>query len=191
MFSDFQQVAPKDLKYFSSVLTTERRAKANSQKLRENKTAAVISELLLRYGLIEWTGNCHFELTYGPWGKPYFHHPQDLYFNISHCKEACVCVISDEEVGVDIEVIRSISPYVVRKVCNVKEADLIHKSNKPDEEFVKRWVMKESYAKLLGVGLSRDFRTINTIELEDRFMLLSVKNMYMSVARHKKEKELA
>ena len=149
--------------------------------------ATVIGELLLRYGLIEWTGSGHFELTYGKWGKPSFLYPRHLYFNISHCKEASICVISDEEVGIDIEVIRDVKSSVIQKVCTSEEAERIYKSERPEEEFIKYWVMKESYAKLLGVGLSRDFRTIDTIKLKKNFLLSRVKNMYMSVARHNRE----
>ena len=107
LFSDFRQVTSEDLKYFSGVLTPARRDKTNSQKLWQVKVATIISELLLRYGLFEWTGSYEFELIYGKWGKPYLRYPEELYFNISHCKAACVCVISDEEVGIDIEVIRA------------------------------------------------------------------------------------
>ena len=146
--------------------------------------ATVIGELLLRYGLIEWTGSGHFELTYGKWGKPSLLYPRHLYFNISHCKEASVCVISDEEVGIDIEVIRDVKSSVIQKVCTTEEAERIYKSDRPEEEFIKYWVMKESYAKLLGVGLSRDFRTIDTIKLRENFMLSRVKNMYISIARY-------
>lgn len=183
LFSDFHQITPEELNRFSGAITKERRDKANSHKLWEGKVATVVSELLLRYALFEWTGSCHFELGYGKWDKPYFHYPQDLYFNISHCNEACVCVLSDEEIGIDIETIRYVNPSVVQKVCNEKESERIRDSENPDEEFIKRWVMKESYAKLLGVGLSKDFRTIDTTEYEENFYLCRVKNMYLCVAR--------
>lgn len=185
LFSDFHQVTTDDLNCFSRVLTPERKDRADAQKFWEARTATVIGELLLRYGLVEWTGDCDFELTYGKWGKPYFSRPKHLYFNISHCNEACVCVLSAVEIGIDIEVVRKVSPPVISRVCNVKEAELIRKSDNPEEEFIKRWVMKESYAKLLGVGLSRDFRTIDTIEHEDSFMVSSFGNMYISVATHR------
>ena len=91
--------------------------------------ATVIGELLLRYGLIEWTGSGHFELTYGKWGKPSLLYPRHLYFNISHCKEASVCVISDEEVGIDIEVIRDVKSSVIQKCALQKKQNEFTKVN--------------------------------------------------------------
>jgi 4'-phosphopantetheinyl transferase len=186
LFSDFHHVTPEQLRRFSKVITPARRDKANTYKYSSGKVATVISELLLRYALFEWTGSYQFELSYGTWGKPVLLYPRHLHFNISHCKEACVCVISDEEIGIDIEMIRSVSPSVIYRVCNEEEIELIRASADPEEEFIKRWVMKESYAKLSGVGLSRDFRTIDTLANDKRFTFYRVQNMFICVALNKK-----
>ena len=43
---------------------------------------------------------------YGEHGKPYIVGHPDIHFNISHCKEAVLCVTSPRPVGVDVEFIR-------------------------------------------------------------------------------------
>ena len=46
------------------------------------------------------------EFSYGEHGKPFLKNYPDWHFNISHCKNAVCCVLSRENVGIDIEEIK-------------------------------------------------------------------------------------
>lgn len=84
-------------------------------------------------------------------GKPYFREFEKLHFNLSHTKNMVTCVISDEEVGVDIEHTREIKEATIKRVFTEDEKKMA--GEKP-EGYVKLWTMKEACAKLCGKGLS-------------------------------------
>ena len=44
-------------------------------------------------------------VDFHPTGKPYLKEYPFIHFNISHCKEAVVCILSDNEVRVAVETI--------------------------------------------------------------------------------------
>ena len=85
-------------------------------------------------------------------GKPYFKNT-NIYFNYSHCQNYIACTISNYEVGIDIE-------EVSRKISD----EVAHKYLEDEKENIKRlekWVRKEAYSKLKGLGLKIDFKSLN------------------------------
>lgn len=82
-----------------------------------------------------------------PGGKPVL--PGGLCFSIAHSRWLVVCAVSEQEVGVDVEMIRKIDPRMRRKILSAGE------QNCPDEALLAKWVAKESYLKYTGEGLSR------------------------------------
>ncbi len=99
------------------------------------------------------------EIIYNNYGKPYLKN-KELYFNISHSYEYTVLVISNKEIGVDIEKI-TMRKKVMEKICNEEEKALI----KTAEDFTKIWVKKECYTKYLGIGLSYGLENVDTLKL--------------------------
>lgn len=100
-------------------------------------------------------------LKYGEYGKPYLA-SGDLFFNLSHCGDMVVCAVCDREVGVDIQRI-DYRKNVINKVCSQEEAAEI----RTPKDFTKMWVLKESFAKCDGRGLSYGLKNINTKNLKD------------------------
>ena len=98
-------------------------------------------------------------LKYNDYGKPYLKN-KELYFNISHSYEYTVLVISNKEIGVEIEKI-TMRKNVMEKICNEEEKALI----KTAEDFTKIWVKKECYTKYLGIGLSYGLENVDTIKM--------------------------
>ncbi len=84
-------------------------------------------------------------------GKPYIPGLEQLHFNLSHSKNIITCVISNEEVGVDIEHIRDMKDATINKVFSEKEKRM---AGYDMEGYVRLWTMKEACAKLIGTGLS-------------------------------------
>ena len=86
-------------------------------------------------------------------------HPE-IFFNLSHCKEAAVCAISDQPVGIDVESIREFKESLMRYTMNDDETEQITQSAQPDASFISLWTMKEATLKLLGTGISSDLKTV-------------------------------
>ena len=97
---------------------------------------------------------------YGEHGKPAIVGHPDIHFNLSHCREAAICVVSDKPVGVDIESIHRYSESLARYVMNDDELEKILHAENPALEFTKLWTQKEAAVKLSGHGISNDMKFV-------------------------------
>ncbi|MDO5581468.1 MAG: 4'-phosphopantetheinyl transferase superfamily protein [Planctomycetia bacterium] len=124
---------------------------------------------------------------FGPWKKPYLENYSDLFFNIGHCREAVVCVLSEKEIGIDIEQVQAIESEVMRSVLNDEEIAAVRSASDPNREFIRYWTLKESLLKFRGTGLAGDFNGDLKDLLSDstcRFNGYSGKNWEIAVCRN-------
>jgi 4'-phosphopantetheinyl transferase len=86
-------------------------------------------------------------------------HPE-IFFNLSHCKEAAACVVSDHPVGIDVESLRQYKDSLAEYCMNDDELLQIKSSDNPDEVFIRLWTMKEATIKLLGTTISNGMKEL-------------------------------
>ena len=104
--------------------------------------------------------------SYGPYGKPFLADYPHLHFNLSHCARAVMCVVSNTEVGCDVEEIPSQLEQELLDLCfSAEEQRLIRQSNTPMVEFTRLWTSKEALLKLHGTGLTDDLPSLMTSPL--------------------------
>lgn len=142
-------------------ISEQRREQALKFKHEQGQRLCVLAYKLLKKGLQQEYGiteNPIFE--YNEHGKPSIVGHPEIYFNLSHCKEAVVCVISDKPVGVDVESIREYKESLVRYTMNDEEIREIEPSENPAATFIRLWTMKEATMKLIGTGISNDMKTV-------------------------------
>lgn len=129
--------------------------KFRSDKVRVTKLAGewLVRHLLGRF----WNlGKADFTIVRGEQGKPYVNGRMGVYFNISHSGDYVVCVVSDSEVGVDIEKIGVARMNVARRffhpleVCQLESLE----GERQSDLFFNYWTVKESFLKYTGSGLS-------------------------------------
>ncbi|MHB0896055.1 MAG: 4'-phosphopantetheinyl transferase family protein [Spirochaetales bacterium] len=112
------------------------------------------------------------------YGKPFLKDYVNVYFNISHTKEAIVCALADHSIGVDIEKIRPIDLRVVEHFFAKKEKDYIFSnSTNVDFRFTEIWTKKEAYLKWLGVGIIIPFKKFNVLELLENGAIIDSRNV--------------
>lgn len=92
-------------------------------------------------------------ISLGLFGKPFFPDYPGIHFNISHCRRAVVCIISEKEVGIDVECVDRFDQDLAQYISNPREFEKIIKSQDPALAFAICWTRKESYCKLTGKGL--------------------------------------
>lgn len=146
-----------------SSLPLWRREQALRYKHLSGRRECTMSYLLLLKMLKDKYGICtppHF--TIGEHGKPSLTEHPDIHFNMSHCKEAVICAIANEPVGVDIECERKITPSLIRYTMNHEEVSLIEHSDNPDFAFLQFWTAKEAVFKLIGAGITGNVKDILT-----------------------------
>lgn len=126
------------------------------QHRREHLSAWLLFLYALRaeYGITELSS---LKLAKYPHGKPYSIAYPELFFNLSHCQNACACVLADRPVGIDVERKLSCKETLMRRICT-KEEQAIFADCRDDAERADLlsvlWPMKESCVKRDGRGLS-------------------------------------
>ena len=140
-------------------ISDQRREQALKFKHEQGQRLCVLAYQLLKQGLRKEYGiteNPVFE--YNEHGKPSIVGHPEIFFNLSHCKEAAVCVISDHPVGIDVESIREYKYSLVHYTMNEAEVAEIEKAEDPAVAFIRLWTMKEATLKLIGTGISNDIK---------------------------------
>jgi 4'-phosphopantetheinyl transferase len=101
------------------------------------------------------------QLRKNPQGKPYLE-DSNLKISISHSGEDWLCILSERDVGIDIEKFRS-CPYekIVARFFLTDEQDAVLSRGR--DMFFRIWAAKESYVKYTGEGLSA-LRTFSCIQ---------------------------
>ena len=150
---DFEKALP--------LLSRQRREQALKFKYELGRKTCAAAYLLLREGLRKEYGILEppvFE--YGEHGKPMLSGYPHIHFNMSHCREAAICVVSDRPVGVDIESIREYKESLARYTMNDAEMERILNADRPDVAFIRLWTMKEAKLKLSGRGITDHMKDV-------------------------------
>lgn len=150
-----------DLESSLREVSEQRREQALRFKHEQGRRLCVLAYLLLKQGLREEYGimdNPVFE--YNEHGKPSIVGHPEIFFNLSHCKEAVACAISEQPVGIDVESVRSYKERLARYTMNDEEVRDIETSEQPDTTFIRLWTMKEATMKLVGTGISKDMKSV-------------------------------
>ena len=150
-----------DLEAALEEISEQRREQALKFKYEQGQRLCVLAYLLLKQALREGYGiteNPVFE--YNEHGKPSIVGHPEIFFNLSHCKEAAICVVSDQPVGVDVEGIREYRESLVNYTMNDEEITLIKSAENHAAAFIRLWTMKEATTKLIGTGISNDMKTV-------------------------------
>lgn len=93
-------------------------------------------------------------------GKPSLAEHPNLFFNLSHCKQAVACALAEHPVGIDIEAMGRYSERLAKYTMNEEECAEIEASENKDAAFTRLWTMKEATMKLTGEGISTNVREV-------------------------------
>ena len=150
-----------DLEAALKEISAQRREQALKFKHEQGQRLCVLAYQLLKEGLQQEygiTGNPIFE--YNEHGKPSIVGHPEIFFNLSHCKEAAICVVNDQPIGVDVEAIREYKDGLAEYTMNENELQQIKIAANPSAAFIRLWTMKEATTKLIGTGISNDMKTV-------------------------------
>lgn len=147
-----------DEKLFNDLYTSVskyRKEKIDSMKLHNDKCLSLGVEYLLKKGCSDLDIDYDNQIVIKEdLKKPYFVN-SNFKFNLSHSGNMVMCIISDIEVGCDIEQIRKIDLEIAKRFFNKSEYNLImnEKEENRTAMFFRLWTLKESYIKCNGTGI--------------------------------------
>ncbi|EGQ0296154.1 TPA: 4'-phosphopantetheinyl transferase superfamily protein [Staphylococcus pseudintermedius] len=97
------------------------------------------------------------------YGKPFLIDSSTKY-NLSHSNGVRVIIISDCEVGIDIEFCRELEYVTIAQTffCN-SEYEYIKNSKDIQKAFFRIWTLKEAYLKMNGIGLTRRLNSFSVM----------------------------
>ena len=148
---------------------------------RKTELAAwlLLYKVLKEWGIPEAEINVEEAYDYEKYGKP-VRRDKKVHFNLSHSGKYVLCVVSDSEIGCDIEKIGAVRWKVAKRFFSEREYRLLKKINEnistenictAEVLFTRYWVLRESYVKKTGEGLGislngLDFSEVSTSETE-------------------------
>ena len=192
IFDDMERCTPDEVQRLLTIASQQRREKA----LRFShlfgqfaclKSYEMLVDLLNRWG-IDTSRPIEFE--YNEHGKPSLKGVPNVYFNISHCKNAIAVAIDMHPIGIDVEQLRLPSPPLLNRTMNDIETTAVKQSNSPEIAFTRIWTQKEAVFKMQGTGIRDNIKNVlDGIERTTELHTIDCfeKNYVCTIAIHKTE----
>ena len=147
-----------DIESFYERIPKNKRDKINKIKNSNARKRSIVGEILLSK-LLTKNNLSYDNLEYyiNDYGKPYLKN-NNLFFNISHSFDYVIAIVSEKEIGIDIEKLRKTSLNTIHQFATKKEQDYILSSNiNIEERIFSIYTLKEAYIKMLGTNLNKAF----------------------------------
>ena len=158
LIKNINDVNDADINNF--VLNSNDKLKYNKILNKKRKKQFIIGRMLLSELLITEYNKKYIDIPiiFNKNGKPYLKN-NNIYFNISHSNDYVICAISDKNIGVDIEKIKSVNKNSVKFYAKEKEVEYICNN---DIDFNRRAIciysLKEAYYKMNGFDIKNMFK---------------------------------
>lgn len=170
-------------------LSSERREKAMRYAFSKDRNLSfaagvALDSALKEYGLREKD----VLIEYNAFKKPYLKDYPNIHFNLSHSGKKAICVISDREVGCDIEAIKE--PYydIVSRCFSDMEQKFLESTADKKEMFFRIWLAKESFLKAIGSGINDDMRRFSAIPNGNTVLLIqNINKRFWTITEEKEE----
>lgn len=161
------------------LVSQQKQARIERFRHKRDAMRCLLGDLLSRYALCAKSGLRNHQLKFdvNPYNKPFLAEPAGFHYNISHSGKWVVCAVGDQPVGIDIEQVKEIDLDVANTVFTKEEYDSFIDQDQEHRlsYFYTMWVIKESYMKADGRGMSLPLKSF-TIKINDCKILIDTEN---------------
>jgi len=152
------------------LVSKEKQERIKRYRFFQDSQNILLGDVLLRTEICRTTclRNRNLQFSKNEYGKPFLVNNSHVHFNISHSGNYVACALSNEPVGIDIEIIRPIDTRIAERFFTIDEVAYIMKSQQTIR-FFEIWTKKESRIKWEGKGLLKllsSFSVLDPSELE-------------------------
>ena len=202
---DIQEMSEEEYQKWYDLMSAEKKARVDRFRQLGDKKRTVAGEMLARKAIAQWCGVEAESIKFdsAEHGKP-FAVDLDVEFNISHSGNLVVCAVSDQPVGIDIELIRPVDLRTAKHFCTSEDLEYLFGHTPSEKEFIKTeeeailhrffqiWTAKEAYIKCVGSGFSElgiiSLAAIqNKCRLEHRTLELAMCTMCLENINHSRK----
>ena len=150
------------------LVSAEKQEKVKRLRLFRDARNSLLGDVLARREICRATGLCNDELAFSEnqYGKPFLTNNPRVHYNVSHKGNYIACAISDERVGIDIELIKPIDARIAERFFSPEEIAYIKQGYDQYQyryRFFEVWTKKESRAKWEGMGLSKPLPSFSVL----------------------------
>lgn len=120
----------------------------NDKKRKQTIIGKMLLDILLKdeYNINYFNTN----IKYNKNGKPFIDN-SNIFFNISHSHDFVACIVSDNEIGIDIEKTKLLDENIINLFSSNSEKEAILASKKSyNKKFLQLYSLKEAYLKMNG-----------------------------------------
>ncbi len=191
---DISKIPDEKLKNCFHHMDKEKQKKIKRYRDSHAQKLSIGGEWLARKLLSDYCGILPYDIIISrdSFGKPYASNLPGIFFSISHSGNFIAAVISDKDVGIDIEKLRILPVKASKKICCDEELHYIFGKSKCDIDFnkeqppdvIKRfleiWTSKEAYYKCVGTDIKKTkalnvlLYNANLIKLEEEGCLICI-----------------
>lgn len=200
IYIDTIDIKLKDISKYVELMPLDRQIEYYQMIKEEDKINCILAFLMIKNYYLT-AGYSELNFLYNANGKPYIEN-NPIFFNISHSKNiVAVGFDHKNELGIDIEKIEDIDNDIINILYSNIEKEKYKNILLDKNIFYKAWTMKESYAKMLGLGLYFDFTSISlnldenisklnvyyihSFKIEDYYLAISAKNTNCQIIKIK------
>lgn len=145
-------------------LNPEEIVRAQRFHMKKDKNRFIICRSILKIVLAAYSySNVNsINIEYHSNKKPFLRTHSNLFFNVSHSEDFAIIVISNSEVGIDVEYISKDFEYteLFTDVFHDDEIAVIQSADDKKLAFYTFWTRKEAFVKALGKGIDDSFKQI-------------------------------
>ena len=159
-----------------SYVSIEKQERVKRFRSFQDAQNCLLGDILVRIEICRATGfsNKQLEFATSSYGKPYLTNISHIYYNISHAGHYVACVVDDEPVGIDIELVKPVDMRIAEQFFSPNETAYVLSAydGMRIQRFFEIWTKKESRIKWEGKGLSKDlpsFSVLGTLKQPELF----------------------
>lgn len=157
-FLNVSDIDGKALSEHYGNMSVSRKKETDALPSETKKKQKIAADMLCRQMISEKCGIPEEKIIFSKneSGKP-FAENADVFFSISHSGDFVACAVSDKEIGIDVERIRSIRFRAAEKFSSDSEIKYIGNDL---NRFFRVWTLKEAFFKCKGTGLGADIKSV-------------------------------
>ncbi len=171
------------LNYLLTFVSKEKKEQINRYYFNVDKKLSLYADLIVRVIACKTFGLTNKDIDFfkSEYGKPSLNNYLNFHYNVSHTRNAIAVVVSDSQVGVDIEKIREPEFKIVNRFFTQPEIEFIDNTvAESKKRFYIVWTKKEAYIKYIGKGLYIPLNSFNVFdETISKKMQTIVKDNYV------------